>query len=378
MWEEPCISGWRGSGTVFFVGCNLKCVYCQNFPIAQGASEAGHSEEPEKTGTGQGENFREAGIEQRENSGEIGIGQRENSGETGIKQTENPDKTGVVVTDGSKIMETGSTVIAGQSLAPGELAELFLRLEDAGAHNINLVTAAHFVPGVRGALVRAKEEGLSVPVVYNSSGYELPETLRMLDGLIDIYMPDFKYMSPKLAARYSHAPDYPEVAKAALKEMFRQVGAPVFVKETQCEVKKEFSDFNGASENAKRMPAVNQQMPGNSQTEPPVNPSRMMLKRGMLVRYLLLPGCVIDGKRILKYLYETWHDDIWISIMNQYTPQPKQLRDFPELNRKVMGREYDSLLDYALRLGIHNAYMQEGEAAKESFIPDFRDSGLLE
>lgn len=319
MWEEPCISGRRGSGTVFFVGCNLKCVYCQNYAIARGGMSPGPGDNPEKNDPGAADKSTELGMQ--------------------------------------------DMVIGGKSLSVEELADLFLRMEAVGAHNINLVTAGHYVPGVRDALIRAKVQGLGIPVVYNSSGYELPETLRMLDGLVDIYMPDFKYMSPNLAARYSRAPDYPEVAKAALKEMFRQVGRPVFERASE-------EEFSGINRN--HLPDCGNEEPGTDETT-----SAVLMKRGMLVRYLLLPGCVIDGKRIMKYLYEIWHDDIWISVMNQYTPQPEQLRDFPELNRKVTGREYDSLLDYAIRLGIQNAYMQEGEAARESFIPDFHDPGLL-
>ncbi|MCD7806435.1 MAG: radical SAM protein [Lachnospiraceae bacterium] len=262
MWEEPCLSGTAGSGTVFFMGCNLKCVYCQNHKIA-----------------------------------------------------------------------LGTVYNAKNAKTPSGLAQVFLRLQQAGAHNINLVTPSHYVPQIRQALLLAKGNGLTLPIVYNSSGYELPDTLKLLDGLVDIYMPDFKYMSSSLAAKYSHAADYPEVAKAALAEMYRQVGAPVF--------------------------------------------NEALITRGVLVRYLLLPGCLKDGKAVLEYLHTAYGDNIYISMMNQYTPQPAQLESFPELNRRVTTYEYHSLVDYALHLGIEKAYIQEGKTAEESFIPDFEDSGFL-
>ncbi len=230
-------------------------------------------------------------------------------------------------------MLTCTTAIKGRKLSVTELSQVFLRLQAAGAHNINLVTPSHYVPQICEALLTAKADGLTLPIVYNSSGYDLPETLRLLDGLVDIYMPDFKYLSPDLAARYSHAADYPQVTKAALAEMFRQAGKPV---------------FEGA-----------------------------LLTHGVLVRYLLLPGCLKDGKAILEYLYATYGSDIIISIMNQYTPQSAQLTDYPELNRRVTTYEYNSLVDYALSLGIENAYIQEGKTAEESFIPNFDDGGFL-
>lgn len=287
MWEEPCLSGTNGSGTVFFTGCNLRCVYCQNHAIALGA-------------------------------------------------------------------------VKGRKLSTDELAQVFLRLQAAGARNINLVTPSHYVPQIREALLIAKANGLTLPIVYNSSGYDLPETLRLLDGLVDIYMPDFKYFSPELAARYSHAANYPQVAKAALAEMFRQVGRPVFAKTS--------SDLSNSDDSS----AANNYGP---KADTRVTDS--LLTHGVLVRYLLLPGCLKDGKAILEYLHTTYGEDIIISIMNQYTPQPAQLTDYPELNRRVTTYEYNSLVNYALSLGIENAYIQEGKTAEESFIPDFDDGGFL-
>ena len=258
MWEEPCISGQNGSGTVFFSGCNLGCIFCQNHNIATG----------------------KAGIE----------------------------------------------------ISIERLAEIFLELQEKGANNINLVTAGHFLPQVAVALEMAKEQGLHIPVVYNSSGYEKAKTLKMLDGLVDIYLPDFKYMDAVLAKKYSHAQDYPEIAKEALSEMVRQVGEAEF-------------------------------------------DSRGMMKKGVIVRQLLLPGHVKDAKNVLKYLYETYGDRIYISMMNQYTPMPA-MKDDPQLSRKVTDREYERLIDYAISLGLKNGFMQEGETAKESFIPEFDGEGV--
>ena len=258
MWEEPCISGTNGSGTVFFTGCNLKCVFCQNHTIA--------------------------------------IGQK------------------------------------GREVSISQLADLFLMLQDKGAHNINLVTPSHYVPDIAEALRLAKKQGLCLPIVYNTSGYDSVSTLSLLDGLVDVYLPDFKYVSQKLSKRYSHAADYFKVAKASLAEMFRQVGTPV---------------FDGD-----------------------------MLIKGIVVRHLLLPGCTEDSKAVIRYLYKTYGDRIFISIMNQYTPLP-HVASYPEINRKVTQAEYDEVVDYAIELGVENGFVQEGDTADESFIPEFDFTGLL-
>lgn len=259
MWEEPCISGTSGSGTVFFSGCNLKCVFCQNHNIAVGA--------------------------------------------------------------------------AGQPVSPGHLADIFLSLEARGANNINLVTPSHFVPQICEALTTAGQRGLSVPIVYNTGSYESVETLRLLDGLVDIYLPDLKYHSRELATRCCHAPDYFDRASLAIAEMFRQTGRPVF----------------------------------DSQTG--------LMKKGVLIRHLLLPGQVGDSKRILRYLHDTYGDDIYISIMNQYTPLP-HVAGSPEFNRRVTSEEYERVMEFALRIGIENGFFQEGETADASFIPEFDGEGL--
>ena len=255
-WEEPCISGTRGSGAVFFSGCGLRCVFCQNESISQ-----------------RGE---------------------------------------------------------GKIVTPKRLSEIFRELEAQGAHNINLVTAAHFVPAVLDALALYRP---NIPIVYNSSGYESVETLRMLEGAVDIYLPDLKYFSPELSAAYSHAPDYFEIACAAIAEMYRQVLDPV------------------------------------------MDPDTGLMQRGMIVRHLLLPGQAKDSKKILRYLHETYGDHIYISIMNQYTPLP-QVADIEALNRTVTPEEYDRVLRFAERIGIEQGFRQEGSAACESFIPEFDERGL--
>lgn len=227
------------------------------------------------------------------------------------------------------------TISKGQSgkvITVEHLAELFLDLQGQKANNINLVTAGHFLPQVREALILAKEQGLTIPVVYNSSGYEKAEILRYLEGLVDIYLPDLKYLEADLAGKYSHAKDYPEVAMKALEEMVRQVRTPEF-------------------------------------------DERGMMKKGVIVRHLLLPGHVRNSKKVLEYLYGTYGDQIYISLMNQYTPMPA-MKDDPQLSRKVTDREYDRLLDHAISFGVTNCFIQEGETAKESFIPEFNGEGI--
>ena len=183
------------------------------------------------------------------------------------------------------------------------------------------------------ALQSAKEHGLTIPIVYNSSGYESTETLRLLEGYVDIYLPDFKYMDPALSLKYSHAQDYFTKAKESLAEMVRQAGSPVF------------------------------------------DPATGLMKRGVIVRHLLLPGQTKDSKKILRYLHTTYENQIFISIMNQYTPLP-QVKELPELNRRVSPAEYERVLDFALRIGIENGFFQEGETASDSFIPEFDERGL--
>ncbi|MCR5678423.1 MAG: radical SAM protein [Agathobacter sp.] len=262
FWEEPCISGTNGSGAVFFSGCSLRCIYCQNHEIANG-------------------------------------------------------NRGIAVSD-------------------ERLSDIFLELQEQGAHNINLVTPGHYIPQIKEALLRAKEFGLSVPIVYNTGSYENPEALKTLEGLVDIYLPDFKYMDSKLAQAYSKAPDYPAVAQAAIAEMVRQTGPCRFEAE-----------------------------PGES-----------LMTRGTMVRHLVLPGALDNSKQVLEYLYRTHGDRIYISLMNQYTPL-NRIEAYPQLNRKVTEEEFEEVFSYLCDLGIENGYVQEGETAEESFIPSFDGEGVI-
>lgn len=258
FWEEPCISGEEGSGTVFFSGCNLRCVYCQNRKIAEG--------------------------------------------------------------------------VYGKEITVDRLAAIFWELQEKGANNINLVTPSHYVLEIVKALKMAKAQGLSVPVVYNSSAYEKVEILSLLEGYVDVYLPDFKYMDALLSKKYSGAKDYSDVAKEALKEMVRQVGEARF-------------------------------------------DERGILTNGVVVRHLVLPGYTEDSKKIIKYLYETYGNHIYISILSQFTPL-NGLKEYPELNRKLTEEEYDEVVDYAIEIGVENGFIQEGDVAEESFIPDFDGQGV--
>jgi len=258
MWEEPCISGKSGSGAVFFCGCNLRCIFCQNKEIS-----------------------------------------RFNKGFAGRYKSYTKD----------------------------ELCDIFLRLEDAGLNNINLVTATHYIPQVIAAIGQAKDKGLKIPIVYNSSGYEKKEAIKRLEGLVDVYLPDFKYISTDLSEKFSKAPDYGKYAKEAIDEMFRQQSKLVF------------SD-------------------------------KGLIKKGVIIRHLVLPGHTKESIGVLDYLYEKYKDNVYISIMSQYTPV-SLIPEYKELNRKLTRREYDKVLNHALDLGIKNAYIQEGKVAKESFIPTF-------
>lgn len=259
MWEEPCISGKAGSGTIFFSGCNLRCVFCQNHNIAQG--------------------------------------------------------------------------FVGKKITTQRLVDIFFELEEKGANNINLVTPTHYVPQIIEAIHKAKTNGIQIPFVYNTGCYENLETVKMLDGLIDIYLPDMKYKSSDMSQRYSHAKDYFQVASVALKEMVRQVGDAI------------------------------------------IDESTGIMKKGVIVRHLLLPGGLNDSKEVVRYLYNTYKDSIYISLMNQYTPLP-QVKDYPEINRRVTKKEYDKLVDFAIDLGVENGFIQDGKTASESFIPEFDLKGV--
>lgn len=257
-WEEPCISGKRGSGAVFFSGCSLHCVFCQNREISDGKE--------------------------------------------------------------------------GKVISKERLSDIFMELADKGANNINLVTPGQYITDIVWAVNDAKSRGMKLPIIYNTSGYENVTELKLLEGIVDVYLPDFKYMDSTLSAMYSRAKDYPSVAKQALSEMVRQ------------------------------------------QPDVVIDDATGLIQKGVIVRQLLLPGHVNDAKAVLKYLYDTYHDHVYISMMSQFTPIA--LKDYPEINRTVTRREYERLVDYALEIGITNAFIQEGDVAKDSFIPAFDCEGV--
>lgn len=254
--EEPCISGTRGSGTVFFSGCNLRCVFCQNHAISRGQ--------------------------------------------------------------------------AGKPLSVPALRNVLLRLRDTGVHNINLVTPSHYAHAIAQAL-----DGLDlgIPVVWNSSGYDSVETLRMLDGLIQVYLPDFKYAAPDLARRYSAAPDYPEIALAALTEMYRQTGP--------------------------------YELDGDG-----------ILRRGVLVRHLILPRRPKNTRGVIDLVAQTLPQGTFLfSLMSQYTPMPG-LENFPELQETVSPALAAFCYDYMVHRGITDGYCQDPESATDEMIPDFDGTGI--
>ena len=220
----------------------------------------------------------------------------------------------------------------------------FLELQEQGANNINLVTPGQYVPHIIRAVEQARRQGLAVPIVYNTGSYENVDTIKALEGIVDIYLPDFKYMDPFLAAKYSHAPDYPQIAKAAIAEMVRQQPRPVFAWEEK-----------------------------RGEDVPEEACEGAVMKRGVIVRQLLLPGCLKDARNIVRYLYETYQNKIYVSLMSQYTPL-EHVRDYPELAHRVSRRTYDRYVDAAIALGITQAFIQEPGVAKESFIPDFSNA----
>ena len=258
MWEEPCISGTQGSGTVFFSGCNFSCVFCQNAKISH-------------------ENF-------------------------------------------------------GKEISDERLAEIFLELQNKNVHNINLVSPTPYVNNIINAIKIAKNKGLHIPIVYNTNSYENIETLKLLDGYIDVYLPDLKYFDDETAIRYSKAPHYFEVATEAIKEMVRQVGAPVF-------------DDDG------------------------------IIKKGVIVRHLVLPAHLTETKKILEWIKLDLPKDIYVSVMAQYFPTYKaKTDDYKEIGRKLSKREYDlvcNMLD-----DIENGYIQDLEDFEEEYVPNFDLSGI--
>ena len=274
MWEEPCISGENGSGTVFFPGCNLKCVFCQNYVISRGK--------------------------------------------------------------------------VGHNISVSELAETMLSLQEQKANNINLVTAGHFLKPVVQAVESARNQGLTIPIVYNTSSYEPVDNIKRLEGIVNVYLPDLKYVSSDLSLRYSGKADYFDVASLAIKEMVRQTKDVRFTDEQSHSLILGVDDYQDRCED-----------------------ESLIMTRGTIVRHLLLPGCLCDSKAVVKQLIEIFGDDIFISIMNQYTPLEHVKELCPELYKKTESSDYETLLDYAIELGLNNGFFQDGDVALESFIPDF-------
>lgn len=258
MWEEPCISADKGSGTVFFSGCNMKCVFCQNKDISH---------------------------------------------------------------DGF-----------GKEITVEHLADIMLRLQSEGALNINLVTPTHYTLQIIEAVKIARQKGLNLPIVCNTSGYENVRTVKLLKDTVDVWLPDFKYIDNEKAIRYSNAPGYVEIAKRALDKMVSQQGECVF-------------DADG------------------------------VIQKGVIVRHLVMPGGVGDAKKITRYLHRRYGDKIYISLMSQYTPCT-DLSMYPEIDRKVTAAEYDEVVDFAVDIGVENGFIQDGERASESFIPPFNLEGV--
>lgn len=258
FWEEPCISGQRGSGTVFFTHCNLRCVFCQNHPVSQ-----------------QG---------------------------------------------------------AGRDVSVERLGEIFLELMAAGAHNINLVTPTHYVPQIIEALNISRDNGLNLPVVYNTNSYENIATIRLLSGSIDVYLPDLKYYGDRYALKYSGVDGYFARASAAIEQMVSQVGPLQFNR-------------------------------------------KGLLQKGVIVRHLMLPGLLFDSKKVIDYLYRTFGDSIYISLMNQYTPM-NQAGKYPEINKPLHSKHYRGLIEYCQDIGMQNLFIQQSGTASTEFVPSFDLKGV--
>lgn len=257
QWEEPCLSGTNGAGTVFFSHCNMRCIFCQNHEI--------------------------------------------------------------------------STEGKGITVSIERLAQIFLEQQARKAHCLDLVTPTHYLPQIIEALDIAKKQGLNIPVAYNTSGYERPEMLEQLRGYVDIFLPDFKYYFKETAQEYSRAPNYPEIVKKAIQTMYTIVGKPVF--------------------------------------------KDSIMQKGMIIRHLVLPWHYKESMEIVKYIWETYKDDVYLSLMNQYTPMYKALTH-PKLKRKLTTFEYDKVVDFALDLGFKNCYIQQGKTATTDFVPNFNGQNV--
>ena len=257
-WEEPCISGTRGSGAVFFSHCNLKCIYCQNYDISQ-------------------EYF-------------------------------------------------------GKDISIEKLVDIFLNLQKMGAHNINLVSPTPFIHAIKDAIIKAKEKGLSIPIVYNSNAYENIDAIRQLDGLIDVYLPDLKYYNDKYSIEFSNASHYFDHATSAILEMYRQVGSPIM-------------DDEG------------------------------IIKKGLIIRHLLLPGLMDDSKKVLDWIAMSLPKSVYISLMAQYTPVYKA-KEHKILSHAISKRHYDAIIEYFCKIGLENGYIQDISSAKSDYTPAFDLTGI--
>ena len=282
LWEEPPISQGSGSGTVFFSHCNFKCVFCQNYNISQ------------------------EGI---------------NSSST-LNKLPNQEMQKI---------NCPSSVI-GMNISIERLAEIFIELQDKGANNINLVTPTHYVPQIIEALKIAKKNNLTIPILYNTNSYDSIETIKLLDGYIDVYLPDFKYFNDKYSVKYSNAKNYSSNAMQVIDEMVRQVGTPVF------------------------------------------NEDGIMVK-GVIIRHLMLPGLLFDSKKVVDYIYTKYGDSVYISLMNQYVPMFNAC-NYPEINKPLNPRHYDSLVNYALELGVKNGFIQDEGTNTTDFTPSFNLDGV--
>ena len=326
MWEEPCISGKNGSGAVFFSGCNLHCVYCQNKAISDGG--------------------------------------------------------------------------VGKEVSIERLAQIFLDLQAKNVYNINLVTPTHYALSIKEAVMLARNgcrhlisdtdkllpinaeyklgdkeefyERLNIPVVYNCGGYESVETVKALEDTVDIWMPDFKYMSAETAKKYSNCPDYFERTTEALDEMVRQIKTKGGIKFQRLAFDKNISSSEG------EQCSSGEEISASLTDEIEYSSGSKIMTQGIIVRHMMLPGHIGESKRILRFLHDRYGNDIYISIMSQYTPMPQILESdrFPELKQKVDRDEYNRLVDFALKIGIENAFIQEEDVASESFIPAFDCEGV--
>lgn len=259
MWEEPCISGEIGSGAIFFSGCNLKCIYCQNFDISQ-------------------KNF-------------------------------------------------------GKIITMQRLQEIIIELINNGVHNINLVNPSHYTVAIRQALVDLKRKNkLTVPVVFNTNGYDTIDTLKTVEGLVSVYLPDMKYSSEKTAFKYSRAADYPEVSRKAVVEMYNQVGSPVL-------------DAAG------------------------------IIQKGLVIRHLILPGHITESINVLNWISDNLPKSVYVSLMSQYTPY-YAAEEYPEINRPITRHEYEKVVNHLYKLGLESGYIQERQSADVQYIPDFNLEGV--